>query len=198
MITFFDVRSNSFYIFSKEFNEKDILCPNTGYLDVSNTKEYIVTRFSLGSSKEKIIPRQERVIKSPDSDINAPRKSVNVSISNTKFNITMPYGYLDHRLRCCGIVSDGKDSEIDGVECSIELKEYEIDFSTGEYPETDYAGTFFYSKGEYPSVDIELKYKKSDIGDFMKYLIDPSSNASILINCLVNVSEETLFRVVAQ
>lgn len=181
----------SFHIFSKEFNEKDILFPNTGDLDVSNTKEYIVTRFSLGSSIEKIIPRHERVIKSPDRDINAPRKSINVSISNTKFDINMPYGYLD-QIRCWGIVSDRKDSEIDGVECSIELKEYEIDFSTGEYPERDYAGTFFYYKGEDPYVDIELKYKKSDIGDFMKYLIDSSLNASILINCSVNVSEETL------
>jgi len=181
----------SFHIFSKEFCEKNLLFPNTKQLDVSITKEYIVTSFSLGSSIEKIVPRHKRSIESPDRKIDAPRTFINISLTNTNFSITLPYGILD-QLRCWGSISGRKGSEIDGIECSIVLKEYEIDFDTGEYPERDYAGTFFYNGGENPYVDIELRYKKSDIDDFKKYLIDSSSSASISITCDVNVSEEAL------
>lgn len=181
----------SFHIFAEKFCKKNLRFPNIEQLDVSVTKEYIVTSFSLGSSIEKIIPRHKRTIKSPEPKIDSPRKPIIISVANTKFSLNMPYGHLD-QLRCWGNISDRKDSEIDGIECSIELKEYEIDLGTGEYPERGYAGTFFYYKGEDPYVDIELKFKKSDVGDLLRYLICSSSNSSIVITCSVNLSEEAL------
>jgi len=51
--------SGSFNIFSNEFCEKGFHFPNIDQLDVSTTKEYIITSFSLQSSIYKIVPKSK-------------------------------------------------------------------------------------------------------------------------------------------
>ena len=85
----------------------------------------------------------------------------------------MPYGYLDY-IQLSGKISNRVDSKINGLECFLQLKEYEID-SDGEYPKKDFAGKLLYFQGDDPYIDFELKYKKSDIENFIKYFINSSS-----------------------
>jgi len=168
-------------------------------LNVSETKVYAIVGFSLHSSqyKHKILPKNERIVRSPEKSLRAEGTSITISISKISFDVEFPGGKYN-RILCDGIVHSmpyNSNKELDGLHCLIEFHEYETDFDKEEYPKEAYAGNFRLHSGKHPKdpfISIQLRFKKEEFGKFLKHIFVAPVENKIFVKCRITTLNDSL------
>lgn len=184
----------------KEFQAEKDTSFRINNLNVSEQKVYSIVGFSLHSSPySKILPKNERIIRSPEKSLRAESTSITISINKMSFKVEFP-GATYNYISCEGIVHDISHKELVGLNCIIDFHEYEMEvdeFDKEEYPKEAFAGNFrlFGGKKKHPEsrfIGIDLRFKKVELTDFVKHIFLAPVENKIFITCSIAAHKDSL------